>query len=647
MIDGAYIFRSSQEIPGFFDQLFGGLYLVKGLPLFTQLGILVMVPLATFCAVAESITGKKIFRTATQISSLAAFTLIAVNLLQPWDELFVNLRHSLHWAESNHFSFNRYQALEGTVDFLPYFLIGCLGKLGLPIVDLSFLLSFAGGLLCLWAGVALMKSWRTPGADTWGVLLFSLYAPLIFNSANGFTASLFSAATLGSIRLLFHEKRHPVAGLILLSLLPLIRVDGTFLIILLLCLLAYERRACRPRYRVRHALAAAAVFVPIAALTGYRWVHFDHFLPLPVLYKSAVGSLFYLLIGMRNLVADVVACYTLLGILAVVLGLVLLRHYKVSLTKSCPKIADTVTTIGPLLCLGVFSLPYYLSGGDWFPSYWGRYILPFSLYTILLAGCVVAVAFGALPQGSRHLLVIPLCVTFAIHTLWPISAYWKLWDQTFSRQRTLAKIHSTQVGRGHYRIHHLSQLGAHLARSTLPTDTIASSEVATIMFYARRETIDLLGIVNPEIIAQPLRQSPDLLRKFPASAELPYLIFKRINSDLVERYRPQIVYTFDFLLRDLLKELPLQDQPSSEVTDSDLFTALRRWYFSLKGLIDPLYKGTEELLRLGYRPVIVIYANRFTGMYFVSREAIEGHLGRLKRLGFSGGWRAAPAQPGR
>ncbi len=199
----------------------------------------------------------------------------------------------------------------------------------------------------------------------------------------------------------------------------------------------------------------------------------------------------------------------------------------------------------------------------------------------------------------------------------------------------MAKLFDKKTGRGHYRIQHLSQLGYHLRATTEQKDVIASSEIATIMFFAHRETLDLLGLVNPEIIAQPLRPPPQILRRFPVESELPFLIFKRIKPGLVAEKKPEIIYTFDFILRDLLEEIPFQ-----EVTDADVFKALGRWDYNLKGLVEPLYGGVQELWRMGYRPIVVFYKNAFCSMYFVSPEILQRHLSTLERAGFQGGWRA-------
>jgi hypothetical protein len=153
------------------------------------------------------------------------------------------------------------------------------------------------------------------------------------------------------------------------------------------------------------------------------------------------------------------------------------------------------------------------------------------------------------------------------------------------------------------------------------------------MYFARREALDLLGVANPEVATAPLRQFPSLLRRFPDRPELPYLIFKRLQPDLLARHRPPYLYTFDFMMRDHVKEVP-----HDEINNRDIFKGLHRWELKLGPLVDSLYGGLDKILALGYRPVIVSYANDFLSLYFVSEDARERHLARLRELGLEGGW---------
>lgn len=620
MIHSAYIFRSAQEIEGLFDTFFNGFFFVKGLPLFFQIAVMALYPIACAFAYFETLEKKKIFGVGARVCAVLSFVLVSVLVFQPCDELFVNLKHSLNLAEVGKFSFSQVHAIEGTVDFLPYFMIGLLGKMGLPLVELSFLLSLFGGVLCILALSRILEKFQVPFGRTWGKVFFCCYAPLCFNSSHGFATTLFAAAILWSFYL-FCMTPHKVWGLSVAALIPLIRVEGIWFLVL------FFVGFVLPQFRKRFSsvlLAAGGLFLPFLFLSLFRYHRFGSAIPSPVLYKSAIGNLFFFLIGLRNLVADLIANY---GFFAMAVICLMLRLV--------PK--RERNALSPLFLLLVilvlFTLPYYLSGGDWFPAAWGRYMLPFSLAvscTSIIAGQrlipVIFEKFSLKQLIGPFFLSLPL-ITAAI----TFGSYSRLLEDVFAARKTLANINFSKSARTSFRVHYLSQLGNHLGKTTSANTVIGSSEIATIMYFAKREAFDFLGITNPEIIDEPLR-SPKLYRRAPKDNELPYLIFKRVKPETLAKYRPPILYTFDFIPSDLASYISF-----SELNDEKIFEIVNRWEIKFRGLLQPVYGGLGNILKLGYRPFIVLYDNHFASMYFVASEAVGEHLAFMKKEGLEGG----------
>ncbi len=628
MLDSFYIFRSPNEIEGFFDFLFGGIFIAKGFPLLSQLVVLTSFSFAVIGCLISSLRPMKKFVIFSQIFSILCFSFLAVLLLQPWDEVFVNLRHSWHIKEYNIFSFNKFQRLEGTVEFLPYLLIGYFGKLGFYLPDLAFVFSFLGGIFSIFASVKILEKLGFNAAKTWGFLFFSTYPPLIFNSSHGFMSSIFTAAILWAIHFFLGNSK-TIIGLILFSILPLIRFEGLLLTFLFIPLIFFQNK--KSNFRLLYIL----FFLPAVFLVIFRYFYFGSIIPLPIKYKSSIGNLFYFLIGMRNLVADLLSCCGFTAIVVILMFIIIVKN---KFNSSSYSKVFNYNTIFILVFLSIFSLCYYVSGGDWFPSYWGRYLLPFSVFVIILALVSLQIIYSLSKIYFNVLLGIVIGL-FLLYALWPISSYSKMLGKLFTQRKALAMLHYRDEGRGHYRIHYLSQLGVHLKNTTAPNYIIGSSEVATIMYFAERDALDLLGIVNPEIVKEPLRKAPKLIRQYPLLGELPYLIFRRINPTLVEKHKPQIVYTFDFILRDLLKEIPIQQIPIEEITDDLIYKAVKRWNYQLKGLMEPLYGGVENLIKIGYTPFVVLYKNGFCSLYFVYSPFINEHIKLLKNQNFTGGWK--------
>lgn len=611
-------FERHDSLPGTFDSLFGGLYLVKGLPLIGQLGTVFFVCLAALSAVYAQ-QGDRRWKLCSTASSLLFFSLSCVFLLQPWDELFINLRHAWSWVQTGRFSFNPGQWLEGTVDTIPYLLVGWAGKAGIPLVEGAFLLSYVGGLLCLYQLNRLFRAvWPGP-AESFFLLALCLFPPLGFNSAHGFATAFFSAAILFVIRCLFFENRF-IAAWVALAFLPLIRFEGSFFIVVLGTFWAHARKI---RFRTAVTVVTVAL-VPAIAHGIARHTLYGEAIPLPVQFKSSGGSLFFLAVGFRNLLADLIAthCLTLLLLLFSLRNALAKEHQQVDWEKRKQVLA----------ALAICIFPYYLSGGDWFPSYWARYLLPFTLFLFFTASSFSVEAFHKLtPRVFFSALILPVAV-FIFASLWPISSVAKWADSVFSHRRTLAMIQEPTIARGHYRVQALSQLGEHLRLTTTPQDRIGSSELATVMYYAHREGVDFLGLMNKQIAQSPLRPRPSWLRKFPYRSELPFLIFKRVNPDQLSRYRPEILYTFDFMLRDQLKEVR-----AYELDTPTLFRALSRWEKQLGGLIEALYGGLENIDRLGYEPVVIKAGEDFVALYFVHRSILARHQRALEAQGYRGG----------
>ncbi len=583
-------FESARPLPGFFDSFLGGFFLMKGIPLIGQQALIIAFALALWL-------GWKGRWRRSAACSLLLFCLAWMFLVQPWDEVFINLRHAQHLAEQGRFSFNRNQLLEGSVDFLPYALVAALSKIGLPLPEGIFLLGLFSGLVCLGIGALILRRCVPAKALPFCIAALCLYPPLIFNSAHGFATAPFAAAILGSVYLLYFTPHNRMAWC-LIALLPLFRPEAI--------LLSWLFAGLRKNYK-----ALAFVSLPFLVHSGFRLAVYGSVIPLPVQYKASLGSLFFFAVGMRNLVADAVATHALSA------GLVLaIAGYKSSLWKQ------------PLIAVGLFCIPYYLSGGDWFPSYWGRYLLPLSLLLWIAALCSLG---NVLTKGTAPARLAIPAVFFLFSSLWPISSTWKFFDLVFSHRRTLAMIHEPTLARGHYRIQHLSQLGEHLRQTTLPTDRVGSSELATIMFYADREAVDFLGVSNPAIARAPLRDMPSLFRRFPYRSELPYLIFRRLKPEHLGETLPEVLYTFDFILRDQVPGVR-----AYELDDATLFKALERWETQLGGLMDPLYGGLPRILALGYSPIVVRAGEDFVSLYFVHASALERHQTALRAAGYQG-----------
>ena len=251
-------------------------------------------------------------RLTIQGLAVIQFALLCLCLLQAWDEVFVNLRHSYYLFRDNHFSFNANPPSEGTVDFLAYAIIGLLAKLGLPLLEGMFLMSFFGGLMCLYWSIRFLTLWSIPFASSCGLLALVWYAPLAFNASHGFATTFFTGFVLWACYEYWYGR--PWKALALLALLPIIRIESAFLVFTILTVAHWEKKAFR-KWLIEGAICA----IPFLIHCGYRYYHYGQTIPLPVQYKAVTGNMFYFMVGMRNLAADMVASQIIVALSLILL----------------------------------------------------------------------------------------------------------------------------------------------------------------------------------------------------------------------------------------------------------------------------------------------------------------------------------------
>ncbi len=612
MITNAYLYKAPREIEGLYDSFLGGIFLLWGLPVALQLTVFLAFLGAVAACVKSFSDPRPLWPRLTQASATAGYLCSTLLTFQPWDELFTNLRHAENLATHHFFSYNRSQAIEGSVDFLFYALVGLGRSLGIPSVEGAFILSVIGGLLVIAAFRQALRDMQRSSLIPVMTIALSFFAPLLFNASSGFSASFYAAAILWSLVLAQRGRPSP-PFFFLLAVVPLIRFEGiywTFLATAYFCY--YFEKRIRPRF----VLGLLLALTPFILLSLWRLRTFGTMIPNPALYKSTLWSPFFWGIGFTSLVSDLVSTMTVASLFSVAL---FHRH----------KNKEMRSWLAALGVLGIFVLPYYLTGGDWFPSYWGRFLLPFTMVSFFLA-VLLACEEITLARGKWLLLFLAL-VAFAFPVYWPLYSLSKWNEMNFGLRWILANPRDPSIGKWHARVHYLSQLGRHLKATTVETDVVASSELSTVMYYADREALDMLGVANPEIAHQPLRTPPSLWRKLNGRAELPYRIFRRTQPGLIEKYRPTILFTFDFVIKDIMPDLMFE-----ELNEKTLSQAVRRWERRVGGLVDPLYGGFDKILALGYSPIVIVYPNKFCSLYFVHERGLDRHLARMKNLGMSG-----------
>jgi hypothetical protein len=535
---------------------------------------------------------------------------LSLRLSSGWDEFYLNLKHSWNLVHHGIFSANADEAVEATVDFLPFFITAAINFLfGIRLENIIILISLLGSVACILGGYFLVKKYLNSVAIASFVALFFVFFPPLLNIAGtGFMASLFSALIIFSFIFLFDSNQNKkIFGYIFLSLLPLVRIEAfVFILVFQFLLLVFSLRKHK-KYQFNLIIKDVFYFfkitsillVPFAMLTLWRWYFFGDPIPTPVHYKSTLFSVPYIRLGIDQFFTTLDNFY-----LDKILIVCIFPFLIFISSRPVKEIAFT-------LALLISSIPYVLGGGDWFPLNWARYWMPiFVLFIPLLAVSFFKyVNLKNKPINIYWLIILACLVPSKVHTKqWNSELFW-----TNAYTDTIKDI-ANSADRWE-RISRFSALGEFLNATTPKGSVIASSELATIMYAADRDMLALLGTANPYGAKTALQPEAGSLvigkRRFPEIIQEKYpgviALYEPINHTGYRRNRELYV--------DVLK--------------SNLFAPAHidiSYYFA---------GSPKSLENLGYRHITVA-VDKYVVSYWLSPKIYDKSIEQLKSMGAVG-----------
>jgi hypothetical protein len=387
---------------------------------------------------------------------------------------------------------NAHEAIEATVDFGPFVLAAALaGVFRIPLPDAAIVIGLCGNVILVVASYRIARSLTGSHlAGTTSGLLMAVFPPVAYVGASGFMAPLFSGLLLLSFYwLVVRRGRWSFRAFIVLGLLPLVRVEGIIvgLLVFVGTILELYVRGIRPwtakrhLYRIGRILLLRFVIVmgPLIILSAWRLYQFGSVTPVPVAFKNTGFDLNYLAYGIKQL-TDVLA-YQHFDLLLAVSGPVLIWFILGLGLRAAIFIGALVT-----LCLA-----YYTGGGDWFPDMWARYPMPLLCLLLVL---IVTSLYAVVARLARF----APAAFFVLLGILLVPAY---------AETTISQIYLGEFatpGNRWGRIDKLGTFGTFIKETTPQNAVIASPEMATIMYFAERELLDLLGIANPDIAGAPI-----------------------------------------------------------------------------------------------------------------------------------------------
>ena len=466
-----------------------------------------------------------------------------------------------------------------------------------------------GSISCILGAYFLIKKYLHSVAIASFVALFFVFFPPLFNVAGtGFTASLFSALIIFSFIFLFdsNEKKKKI-GYILLSLLPLVRIEA-FVFILIFQFLLLVFSLCKHKkfqfnliikdsfdsFKITSILLATFIL-----LTIWRLYFFGDPIPIPVHYKSTLFSMLYVRLGIDQF-------FITLDIFYFDKILIICIFPFLIFMSSRP-----VKEIAFILALLISSIPYILGGGDWFPFQWARYWMPlFVLFIPLLVVSFVKYAnLKDKPINIYWLIILAFLIPSKVHTKQENRKLF--WTNAYT---VTIKDLANSVDRWE-RTSRLSALGEFLNATTPKGSTIASSELATMMYAADRDMLALLGTSNPygaKTALQPLASSP--------------IIGKRRFPEVIQENYPGVIAFYEPIS---LTGIGRDRELYIDVLKKNLFGQAHMdiaYYFA---------GSPKSLETLGYRHITVA-VDKYVVSYWLSPKIYDKSLEQLKSMGAVG-----------
>lgn len=555
--------------------------------------------------------------------AIALSIFLSFRLSQGWDELYLNLRHSYMLAHHGVFSCNWHERNEATVDFLPFFITGILGGMGFPM-EAAILGICLMGMALLIVTSYYLSFWILKSELTSLLLaaMVGLLPPVLYVGATGFTADLFSGVFLLGLGLSFiAPSKFHCRGLVWIGLLPLFRTEGILLGALVWIIevisLSTAKEIAWPEKLGKLLYSGIILAGPFLLISLARYEMYGHIIPTPITFKNTHFQLSHLQTGLAELSKAMLQLK-----LPVLLLLAAVPFYW---GWSQKKLSFRIWTM--IVITFLFIIPYFMGGGDWFPPCWNRYMLPFTVTFYLMSGIAICCFVQNLfPRWGKCILLI--LAVFLI----PI---WMNFDPKNSKQHFsgwfaaaaelapdpgvewLRSVFPRQSDSAYkwQRIDYLSACGSFLGKTTPENAVVCSPEMATLMYFADRELLDMCGMANPRIAVSdfdPMGQGDLTQRK-----RAPYLIKEKL---------PEIIAMWDL-------GTPLPEQFFQDVNAQKACSLLKEKQFTQPKVNSAFYRfgPISNLEKLGYRHVAVI-TKSYMFNYYVHSKIWAYHMNALKKL---------------
>lgn len=522
----------------------------------------------------------KIMNPLWAIFALPLLGLFSLSISSGWDELYVNLRHSVNLANSFHFSINSSQLIEATVDTLPLAFCGLMISLfDVDPVNTILLVSLSGILFVFLASQSISRFYFGNGPSYLISSVVTATPCVLWVSGSGFFSPIFTGFMLLGFSYYILQQRRWI-GVAFLILTFLIRTEGfLFGLLLISCEFLYglwSEKNYIDSFLKRYKYICVFI-ISFVLLTSCRYWIYEEILPIPVIFKNTGFNYGYISSGIGRLIES--ANLNLITIL--IINYIILSVFIKYATSDWVKFKYLFIFQIPFL---LFTAPYFIGGGDWFNVYWNRYAMPITVYytlgNILAFTIIIKASIKSFSINSATILIsmIAILVSFMKFSI----------EHENTAYSVIARSIKEPDIKSWDRVNSLANLGIFIETHTETSSVLASAEEATIMYYANRNMVGMLGVSNPIIAKSKLDPMTfgDILHRKRAIKSL-----DKDSPDLLLLFEP--AYKID-------KNFKRDTKGIEEYIQKHFFNT---W---MNNITTYRYGGIKNILSLGYSPIAVL-----------------------------------------
>ena len=437
---------------------------------------------------------------------------VAVFGVQSWwhwaftvDDAYISFRYARNLVEGHGLVFNEGERVEGYSNFLWVLLIAAAMKLGLPVEVTAKSLGILAGAGLIVAGASLAQRLTTggPAAGLWAAAVIATLPSLAYWSVGGLETSLFALLLSGGLLAWLCANNAPsAAGAgVLLALASMTRPEGPlFLVGSAVARLIRERRAC-----VRAVGWYVGGFLLVAApWFAWRYWYYGQLLPNTFYVKNPTGWL-----PVRPGGLLYVESFLRSGP-----GLVFWGLLPLAVSPRLYLQGRAVEALAPL----VVYLVWVARVGDWMPEH--RFLVPVvAIWAACSCAALLTLWRRAHAYHARRGRIAGWSCGVAAVLLLGHSAAYSWTNRGEGGAPWAAAVRAAAVVR--------------------PGELVAVMDAGLIPYLTRCRTLDMMGLVSPEVLEQPI---------VIVSLPRPYLGKHRLPVrtgvvDLVMSRRPVLIQT--------------------------------------------------------------------------------------------------------